>query len=669
MLLLRISVLVVLCLSYTTIDANGCQTGNHIYNYIHLPSDIIRFSVNTSLDFNTTEGHFLLTSNFSQSPFYFNITVRNDGSNKFKIKSTCDFNNSIEFEPTEVNVHKVTISYEKGYIMIKHIDGSTIAKSPQKTFMPRYFWYNRNIQISGCIIGLDEQCSAEYSVNTITQSLEVNCALTECVWNIDDRKDQFEKCDTNCEHKIANCTDYLAKYETNDKAKVSPATGTPIPALGTPTPVIGTHITASGTHITMNAKKTEMQSGDRTEQISTADMDQSENSKTIGNYIVGDSNTGSSLTTVATTAIESDDTFVNFWYQLITAKYTEYCNTSLSQETNTTNVKETWTPWYDRDNPSGTGDWETVSNLLSEHPATMCAKPIGIECQTTAGQPYTSTNDTVTCYPSNGLVCEQAENGYSCADYRVRFLCSGLDDQCSAMYYETIAAQSSEEKCALTECIWKINNEVRLFKECNANCTHTIRKCIGFPSQNNDNPTAATGTSLLMNTDKNVQNQNRVVLTTAEPQNLLWQYNTADQSKTVTTTGVEVREGSGPSLTTETTVIENNDTSDRLLQQLITAMYTEYCNSSFGLKTTTVTGLTDVRNTEVRSTENVGKTDDILEPGIHWTSGIILLIAFTGAGVGTFVIGSMFVLHGLIHDVLQPRKGRKVSPEEAASYK
>ncbi|XP_033116940.1 uncharacterized protein LOC117116913 isoform X3 [Anneissia japonica] len=584
MLLLRISVLVVLCLSYTTIDANGCQTGNHIYNYIHLPSDIIRFSVNTSLDFNTTEGHFLLTSNFSQSPFYFNITVRNDGSNKFKIKSTCDFNNSIEFEPTEVNVHKVTISYEKGYIMIKHIDGSTIAKSPQKTFMPRYFWYNRNIQISGCIIGLDEQCSAEYSVNTITQSLEVNCALTECVWNIDDRKDQFEKCDTNCEHKIANCTDYLAKYETNDKAKVSPATGTPIPALGTPTPVIGTHITASGTHITMNAKKTEMQSGDRTEQISTADMDQSENSKTIGNYIVGDSNTGSSLTTVATTAIESDDTFVNFWYQLITAKYTEYCNTSLSQETNTTNVK-------------------------------------------------------------------------------------GLDDQCSAMYYETIAAQSSEEKCALTECIWKINNEVRLFKECNANCTHTIRKCIGFPSQNNDNPTAATGTSLLMNTDKNVQNQNRVVLTTAEPQNLLWQYNTADQSKTVTTTGVEVREGSGPSLTTETTVIENNDTSDRLLQQLITAMYTEYCNSSFGLKTTTVTGLTDVRNTEVRSTENVGKTDDILEPGIHWTSGIILLIAFTGAGVGTFVIGSMFVLHGLIHDVLQPRKGRKVSPEEAASYK
>ncbi|XP_033116941.1 uncharacterized protein LOC117116913 isoform X4 [Anneissia japonica] len=584
MLLLRISVLVVLCLSYTTIDANGCQTGNHIYGYIHLPSDIIRFSVNTTLDFNTTEGHFLFTSNFSRSPFYFNITVGSNGLNKFKIKSTCDFNNSIEFEPTEVNVHSVAISYENGYIMIRHIDGSTIAKSPQKTFMPRYFWYNRNIQISGCIIGLDEQCSAEYSVNTLTQSLEVNCALTECVWNIDDRKDQFEKCDTKCEHKIANCTDYLAMYETNDKAKVSPATGTPIPALGTPTPVIGTHITASGTHIPMNAEKTQMQSGHRTEQISTADMDQSENTKTIGNYIVGDSNTGSSLTTVATTAIESDDTFVNFWYQLITAKYTEYCNTSLSLETNTTNVK-------------------------------------------------------------------------------------GLDDQCSAMYYETIAAQSSEEKCALTECIWKINNEVRLFKECNANCTHTIRKCIGFPSQNNDNPTAATGTSLLMNTDKNVQNQNRVVLTTAEPQNLLWQYNTADQSKTVTTTGVEVREGSGPSLTTETTVIENNDTSDRLLQQLITAMYTEYCNSSFGLKTTTVTGLTDVRNTEVRSTENVGKTDDILEPGIHWTSGIILLIAFTGAGVGTFVIGSMFVLHGLIHDVLQPRKGRKVSPEEAASYK
>ncbi|XP_033112708.1 cartilage intermediate layer protein 1-like [Anneissia japonica] len=86
-------------------------------------------------------------------------------------------------------------------------------------------------------------------------------------------------------------------------------------------------------------------------------------------------------------------------------------------------IADSWTPWYDRDNPSGTGDWESVGSLLTENPSTMCQKPVAIECQTTAGQPYTSTDDTVSCCPSAGLVCKQAENGNSCADYRVRFLC------------------------------------------------------------------------------------------------------------------------------------------------------------------------------------------------------------------------------------------------------
>ncbi|XP_033108049.1 neurocan core protein-like isoform X2 [Anneissia japonica] len=84
---------------------------------------------------------------------------------------------------------------------------------------------------------------------------------------------------------------------------------------------------------------------------------------------------------------------------------------------------ETWTPWYDRDNPSGTGDHETISVILSENPTTMCEDPVAIECQTIAGQPYTSTGEVVTCSLSIGLTCRLSENGNSCTDYRVRFLC------------------------------------------------------------------------------------------------------------------------------------------------------------------------------------------------------------------------------------------------------
>ena len=47
-----------------------------------------------------------------------------------------------------------------------------------------------------------------------------------------------------------------------------------------------------------------------------------------------------------------------------------------------------WTRWLDRDNPSGSGDWETLRDFPQSQ---VCPKPIGIECQTTSGQPYQST--------------------------------------------------------------------------------------------------------------------------------------------------------------------------------------------------------------------------------------------------------------------------------------
>lgn len=47
-----------------------------------------------------------------------------------------------------------------------------------------------------------------------------------------------------------------------------------------------------------------------------------------------------------------------------------------------------WTKWLDRDNPSVTGDWETLGDFTQTQ---VCPKPVGIECQTVGGQSYEST--------------------------------------------------------------------------------------------------------------------------------------------------------------------------------------------------------------------------------------------------------------------------------------
>ena len=49
-----------------------------------------------------------------------------------------------------------------------------------------------------------------------------------------------------------------------------------------------------------------------------------------------------------------------------------------------------WTPWFDRDNPSATGDYETLAELIKEGKK-ICPVPVGVECQTTAGRPAYST--------------------------------------------------------------------------------------------------------------------------------------------------------------------------------------------------------------------------------------------------------------------------------------
>ncbi|XP_068578556.1 cartilage intermediate layer protein 1-like [Cebidichthys violaceus] len=86
-----------------------------------------------------------------------------------------------------------------------------------------------------------------------------------------------------------------------------------------------------------------------------------------------------------------------------------------------------WTGWFDRDNPSGTGDWELLSNLRTDYPGQICKRPWRIEAVTTdTNTPATQTGDVIHIYNSNqGFVCRNTDQKSGmCRDYKVRFVCS-----------------------------------------------------------------------------------------------------------------------------------------------------------------------------------------------------------------------------------------------------
>ena len=52
-----------------------------------------------------------------------------------------------------------------------------------------------------------------------------------------------------------------------------------------------------------------------------------------------------------------------------------------------------WTEWFDRDDPSRTGDWETLSDLYNENPGKICFKPADIEARTLSGLSVAAAGD------------------------------------------------------------------------------------------------------------------------------------------------------------------------------------------------------------------------------------------------------------------------------------
>lgn len=82
-----------------------------------------------------------------------------------------------------------------------------------------------------------------------------------------------------------------------------------------------------------------------------------------------------------------------------------------------------WTEWLDRDDPSGTGDFETLSDFVKAGKA--CEQPKRIQCRTVDGRAAVSTGQPYTCEPTVGGVCDNRKlpAGERCLDYRVRFCC------------------------------------------------------------------------------------------------------------------------------------------------------------------------------------------------------------------------------------------------------
>ncbi|XP_017267298.1 cartilage intermediate layer protein 2-like [Kryptolebias marmoratus] len=85
-----------------------------------------------------------------------------------------------------------------------------------------------------------------------------------------------------------------------------------------------------------------------------------------------------------------------------------------------------WTKWYNRDRPSGTGDWETLKDLRKEHPGSICAYPQYIQAVTTDDEtPAINTRENFLYYsPTKGFVCRNRDQRFgNCKDYKVRFGC------------------------------------------------------------------------------------------------------------------------------------------------------------------------------------------------------------------------------------------------------
>ncbi|XP_029429898.1 uncharacterized protein LOC115074513 [Rhinatrema bivittatum] len=84
-----------------------------------------------------------------------------------------------------------------------------------------------------------------------------------------------------------------------------------------------------------------------------------------------------------------------------------------------------WSRWFDRDDPEGEGDFESLDDLLKENTGEICAVPIDFVAQTVKGISPSSTGEIfVKNNCTAGLVCKNSnQNDEFCEDYKLKFKC------------------------------------------------------------------------------------------------------------------------------------------------------------------------------------------------------------------------------------------------------
>ncbi|XP_077371422.1 mucin-5AC-like [Festucalex cinctus] len=84
------------------------------------------------------------------------------------------------------------------------------------------------------------------------------------------------------------------------------------------------------------------------------------------------------------------------------------------------------TGWFDVDNPTDGGDYETLDKVQSVNAAAVCSHPVAVEAVTVAGIPAAKTGNVFQTYDAaNGFACvnDEQPDQKPCEDYKVRFTC------------------------------------------------------------------------------------------------------------------------------------------------------------------------------------------------------------------------------------------------------
>jgi len=127
-----------------------------------------------------------------------------------------------------------------------------------------------------------------------------------------------------------------------------------------------------------------------------------------------------------------------------------------------------WTPWFNSDTPSGSGDWETLEKLAKTHPqhfinagcnfdiySNTVEAPKGVECaESYSGRNISVFNDDFTngikCTPEEGLVCLTSDQRYgTCQNYKIRFNCCAEASPSNRDLTTLTFQDENEEECKM----------------------------------------------------------------------------------------------------------------------------------------------------------------------------------------------------------------------------